>query len=185
MDAIESNAEEVTLLRRLSAGDRRAFEALYAFYQARLFRYTLRMSGSPEMAEDVVQEVFLALIRGARGYDASRGPLSAWLFGTARHLLCRQWGMAGVDEELDEDTAAPEVDPLEGLEQAERVARLRAALAALPAVYREAVVLCEMEELDYAEVAALLDVPIGTVRSRLHRGRAMLARRLNRKRCRI
>jgi RNA polymerase sigma-70 factor (ECF subfamily) len=185
VQASNLSIDDAALLGRLAAGDQRAFDPLYARHQARLYRYAWRMSGSPEVAEDIVQEVFLALIRGARAFDPARGSLGGYLFGTARHLLCRHWGLDGAEEDLDENTATPESDPLEGLAQAERVERLRAALATLPAAYREAIVLCEMEELDYAEVAMLLDIPVGTVRSRLHRGRALLARRLNGERCRI
>jgi len=177
------SVNEASLLRRLQAGEDLAFELLYERHQARIYRYALRMSGSPDMAQDVVQDVFLALIRGARGYDPNCGALSSYLYGMARNLLFRQLG-ATPAEELDEDTASAESDPLEGMQQAERVERVRAALAALPAHYREAVVLCDMEEMSYAEVAELLGVAVGTVRSRLHRARSLLLERLSQERCR-
>ncbi len=174
---------EASLLRRLQAGEELAFELLYERHQGRIYRYALRMSGSPETAEDVVQEVFLAMIRGARGYDPACGPLSSYLYGMARNLLYKQLSPAGTDE-LDEEIAGVDTDPIEGMEQAERLERVRAAMAALPAHYREAVVLCDMEEMSYAEVAELLGVAVGTVRSRLHRARSLLLERLSRERCR-
>lgn len=183
MDGSLASLNEHALLRRMQAGEAAAFELLYERHQGRVYRYALRMSGSPEMADDVVQEVFLGLIRGARGYDPGAGALASYLYGMARNLLFRQ--MSGpVGDELDEEALAGGGDPLEGLAQAEQVERVRLALASLPAHYREAVVLCEMEEMSYAEVAEVLGVAVGTVRSRLHRARAILAEKLSEERCR-
>lgn len=173
-------SEEPQLLRRTQAGDERAFDVLYARHQPAVFRYVLRMSGSEAVAEEVVQEVFLALIHGARGYDAQSGPLRSYLFGMARHALARQRRDDWRFEDLDGDTCTLASDPLEGLTRGEAVERLRQALAALPGHYREAIVLCEMEELSYAETAEILGVPVGTVRSRLNRARALLLERLSR-----
>lgn len=176
MSNLES-LNESALLHRLHAGEEAAFEVLFARHSPRIYRYALRMCGSPETADDVVQEVFLGLIRGARGYDSKAGPLGSYLYGMARNLLFRQLG-ASTGVELEEDSAVIESDPLEGLHQARQVERVRSALGALPAHYREAVVLCEMEEMSYADVAELLGVAVGTVRSRLHRARALLVERL-------
>jgi RNA polymerase sigma-70 factor (ECF subfamily) len=170
--------DDAALLARLHAGDGGAFDPLYQRHQGRIYRYALRMTGSPETAEDVVQEVFLALIRGARGFDAAHGSLAGYLYGMARNLLFRTAGPPPPDE-LDEASAVVDEDPLEGLDQARRVERVRQALAGLPAHYREAVVLCDLEELSYAEVAEMLGVAVGTVRSRLNRARAMLTERLS------
>ncbi len=173
-----SRLSDAALLRRVHAGEESAFDLLYRRHQGRIYRYALRMSGSPEAAEDVVQEVFLAVIRGARGFDAAHGALASYLFGMARNLLFRQGGAPPADE-LEEGSAVIDADPLEGLHQAEQVERVRQALAGLPAHYREAVVLCDLEELSYAEVAEMLGVAVGTVRSRLHRARALLLDRLS------
>ncbi len=178
-----ASLNEHALLRRVQTGEAAAFELLYDRHQARVYRYALRMSGSPEIADDVVQEVFLAVIRGARGFDPQAGALSSYLYGMARHLLFRQLGSHALDE-LEDDAPATDANPLDGLEQAEQVERVRLALASLPAHYREAVVLCEMEELSYAEVAEMLGVAVGTVRSRLHRARAILVEKLSEERCR-
>lgn len=178
-----ASLNEHALLRRVQSGETAAFELLYERHQAPVYRYALRMSGSPEIADDVVQEVFLALIRGARGFDPQAGALGSYLYGMARNLLFRQFS-SPVADELEDDALVTDANPLDGLEQAEQVERVRRALASLPAHYREAVVLCEMEEMSYAEVAEMLGVAVGTVRSRLHRARAILVEKLSQERCR-
>lgn len=172
--------DEAALLEQMQAGDVRAFDVLYARHQPPLFRYALRMSGLQAVAEDVVQEIFLALISGARGYDAASGPLRSYLYGMARHALAKRFRDEHRAETVDEDIAAPEVDPLAGLSREESVRSVRAALAALPAHYREVIVLCEMEEVSYTGAAEILGVPVGTVRSRLSRAKALLLERLSR-----
>ncbi|MBI4889846.1 MAG: RNA polymerase sigma factor [Acidobacteria bacterium] len=179
-----SSFDEAALLRRIESGDENAFDKVYSRHQGPVYRYALRVSGSPEIAEDVVQEVFLALIRGAKGFDPGCGSLSSYLYGMARNHTFRQLGASTSGVELEEETAAPETDPLEGLTQAEQVERVRSALAGLPAHYREIVALCEMEEMPYAEVAEMLGLAVGTVRSRLHRARALLLTRLSQESCR-
>ena len=122
------------LLIRMRSGDEQAFVALYRGRQAAIYRFALHMSGSATVAEDVAQEVFLALIREECGFDPQRGTLSGYLFGI---------------------------------------------VLALPRRYREVVVLCDLEEVDYGEAAFVLGCPIGTVRSRLHRARALLLEKLS------
>ncbi|WP_321473792.1 sigma-70 family RNA polymerase sigma factor [uncultured Paludibaculum sp.] len=177
-----SSLNEASLLARLHAGEDLAFELLYERYQPRIYRYVLRMSSSRELADDIVQEVFLGLIRGARGYDAASGPLGSYLYGMARNLLFRHLGAKPM-EELDEGSMVSEHDPLDGLARSEQIERVRQALAAMPAHYREAVVLCDMEEMSYSAVAELLGVAVGTIRSRLHRARGLLLERLSQERC--
>jgi len=173
------------LFERLRAGQQQAFVALYQRRQPALYRFALQMSGSAPVAEDITQEVFLALLRQECGYDADRGSLIAYLFGIARKLLLRQFerrrSEIGVDTGADE-MGLPELadasDPLTDLTARERMESLRRAVRSLPHRYREVVVLCDLEELDYAEAAAALGCPIGTVRSRLHRARLLLAEKL-------
>lgn len=174
---------EAALVDRMRRGDENAFEVLYARHQPAVYRYALRMTGSRDQADDTVQETFLSLLAN-RSYDAGCGPLRAYLYGTARHLLFRMWGAAGPTDELNRDYPGEGSDPLEGLQAEEQKERIRQALAGLPPHYREAVVLCEMEELSYAEVAEVLGCAVGTVRSRLSRARAMLMERLAGERCR-
>ncbi len=168
------------MVERLQAGDERAFDALYGRHQPPVFRYALRMSGSAATAEEVVQDVFLDLIHNARGYDPLAGPLRSYLYGMARHALARRRRGERPFERLVDEIPANGDEPLAGMERGECVELLRSALGALPAHYREAVVLCEMEELSYAETAEILGVPIGTVRSRLSRAKGLLFERLSR-----
>jgi RNA polymerase sigma-70 factor (ECF subfamily) len=121
---------------------------------------------------------------GAR-YDAGRATVAAWLCGIARNLVRQRlerdrrltpfdFGDDGEPSVVDSGA----VDPLAGLLRAERVETLRRAVQALPLPYREAVVLCDLQEMSYGDAAAALGCPVGTVRSRLHRARTMLAARL-------
>lgn len=173
------------LLMRIRSGDEGAFLGLYRRRQGAIYRFTLHMSGSATVAEDITQEVFLALLREECGYDPVRGTLSGYLFGIARKLVLRHLERSRADVQLEpeaEDSALPELavseDPLENLTQYERVAALRRAVVTLPRRYREVVVLCDLEEVDYADAALALGCPIGTVRSRLHRARALLLEKL-------
>ena len=182
-DASQTDDE---LLARLRSGDEQAFVALYRRRQGAIYRYAMHMSGSPAAAEDITQEVFLALLREDWGYDQERGTLSGYLFGIARKLVLRnlERGRMDVPLEPDLDEAAPRElavidDPLSGLTRHEAIEALRRAVQALPRRYREVVVLCDLEEVDYAEAAQVLGCPIGTVRSRMHRARALLLEKLN------
>jgi RNA polymerase sigma-70 factor, ECF subfamily len=178
------------LFERLRAGNEQAFVALYHRRQPALYRFALQMSGSAPVAEDITQEVFLALLRDECGYDPDRGSLAAYLFGIARKLLLRQFERRRFDVSVDatgEDGrrfAEPvdASDPLADLAGCERIEALRRAVSSLPRRYREVVVLCDLEEVDYAEAAAALGCPIGTVRSRLHRARLLLAGKLREER---
>ena len=177
------------LLLRIRSGDEEAFLGVYRRRQGAIYRFVLHMSGSATVAEDITQEVFLALLRSECGYDPDRGTLSGYLFGIARKLVLRQVERGRVDVPLEtdsEDVALPELavihDPLGDLTHRERLEALRRAVTTLPRRYREVVVLCDLEEVDYAEAAVALNCPIGTVRSRLHRARALLLEKLNRER---
>jgi RNA polymerase sigma-70 factor (ECF subfamily) len=174
------------LLMRMRSGDEQAFVAIYRRRQAAIYRFALHMSGSATVAEDVAQEVFLALIREECGFDPQRGTLSGYLFGIARKLVLRhvERGRPDVALETDLDSSAlPELmindDPLADLIDREGIEALRRSVLALPRRYREVVVLCDLEEVDYGEAAVVLGCPIGTVRSRLHRARALLLEKLS------
>jgi RNA polymerase sigma-70 factor (ECF subfamily) len=174
------------LLIRIQGGDEQAFMSLYQRRQAPLYRFALHMCGSVSVAEDVTQEVFLVLLREGCGYDPGRGTLSGYLFGVARKLVLRQVertrGDIALESESDENTVAQLAvtdDPLIDLTRREGIENLRRAVQALPRRYREVVVLCDLEEVDYADAAVALGCPIGTVRSRLHRARALLLEKLS------
>jgi len=176
------------LLRLMLAGDEHAFGALYGRRQAGIYRFALQMCGSESVAEDVVQEVFMALIREGQRFDPARGSLSSYLYGVARNQVLRRLERerpfaASLDEETGHGEAAGDAadarpDPLSELARAETVASVRQAVLALPAHYREVVVLCELQEMSYAEAAGALGCAVGTVRSRLHRARSILVDKL-------
>jgi RNA polymerase sigma-70 factor, ECF subfamily len=177
------------LLLRLQSGDEEAFLELYRRRQAGLFRFALHMSGSSPLAEDVTQEVFLALLREDCGFDPERGTLSGYLYGIARRLILRhvERGRSTVMLDTDSEDAgqahlAVTDDPLVDLTRREGIDALRRAVQSLPARYREVVVLCDLEEVDYADAAVALNCPIGTVRSRLHRARGLLLEKLHQER---
>ena len=172
-----------TLFETMRSGDEAAFVALYRRRQGAVYRYVLQMSGSATTAEEVTQEVFVLLIRRAGGFNAGRGPLLGWLLGAARHVLRKMAARNGMYVPLEEgdepESGAPAAGhPLEDLTRGERLEAVQQAVQSLPERYREAVVLCDLEELSYEDAARVLGCAVGTVRSRLHRGRALVAGKL-------
>lgn len=181
--ADQTTLSDDELMRRSAAGDEGAFLALYRRRQAGIYRFALHMCGNHALAEEAVQEVFLSVIRDGRRFDAGRGSAGAYLHGIARNqvlrLLERDRAYVGLDEESGPETVADGGDgALLSLTRAEAAEAVRQAVLTLPAAYREAVVLCDLEEMSYADAAAVLAVPVGTVRSRLNRGRSMLLDKL-------
>jgi RNA polymerase sigma-70 factor (ECF subfamily) len=166
------------LLRRMAAGDEAAFIALYRRRQAGVYRFALHMSGSESTAEDVTQEVFLTLMRGGARFDSRRGSVASFLLGIARNHVLRWLRREGREEREEAELLSPEADPLDSLTRTETIESVRSAVVSLPVQYREVVVLCELQEMDYAQAAAVLGCAVGTVRSRLHRARGMLVARL-------
>jgi RNA polymerase sigma-70 factor (ECF subfamily) len=194
---------DVLLLRRIAGGDEDAFGEVYRQKHPAIYRFALHMTGSASVAEDVTQEVFMALIRDPRRFDPARGTLGGFLFGVARNHLRKRWEQdrrlvpfAGDPDDLHEAgsangngqragngtgsgrgmfVSAPSWD---GFASVETIGRVRQAVSTLPENYREVVVLCELEEMSYEEAASALGCPVGTVRSRLHRARAMLVEKL-------
>lgn len=182
------------LLRLMVAGDEPAFTALYRRHQGFVYRFALLMSGAASIAEEVTQEVFLALMCEARRYDPARGALPPYLCGIARNHVRRLMERERLYVSLAEEVEAGEGvlltslttgdDPFGNCTRNEVIKLVRQAVLALPAHYREVVVLCDFQELSHAEAALALDCPVGTVNSRLHRGHALLLERL-RAMCRL
>jgi RNA polymerase sigma-70 factor (ECF subfamily) len=171
------------LISRITAGDREAFAFLYRRYRADVYRFAAHVSGSPAVADDVVQDVFVAIIEDASGYRANRSGVLPWLLGIARNHV-RRWRsqrpvqpLPGDDSQAARDLAV-QPDPLVDISMQRHTTALRRALLEMPVRYRETIVLCDLQELSYADAADALGCAVGTVRSRLHRGRALLARRL-------
>lgn len=170
-----SKPSDEELYRRLRGGDKQALAELYDRLEPGLFRYALHMSGSRAVAEDVTQEVFFQLLNTGLSFDERRGTLEAYCFGVARNLLRRQVRLLPREQETELGAPQTIVEELIGHQKS---AALRAALQELPPNYRDVVVLCELEERSYEDTSRLLAIPIGTVRSRLHRARLLLAAKL-------
>jgi RNA polymerase sigma-70 factor (ECF subfamily) len=170
------------LLARSHKGDEEAFAALYRRRQTSVYRFALHMSGREEVAEEVTQDVFVALIHEPARFDAERGSLTAFLIGIARNHVLRQIGRnrnhVCLDDEACTEPEATNTDPLASLTREEAAEAVRQAVLSLPCAYREVVVLCDLEELSYSDAAGVLGIPVGTVRSRLYRGRALLSEKL-------
>ena len=167
------------LLAAAGDGDEAAFTALYRRRQGAIYRFALHMSGDNAISEDVTQEVFLALLEGGRRFDPSRGTLLSFLYGIARNLVLRRLErQRPEDSQTPADELAADEDLLDDLTRRETIEAVRSAVLSLPVLYREAVVLCDLEDVSYEEAAMALGCPLGTVRSRLSRGRAMLAQKL-------
>jgi RNA polymerase sigma-70 factor, ECF subfamily len=178
------NGSDDELMAAIVAGDREAFAALYRRCRPQVYRFAVHMTGVPAAAEDVTQDVFLAVIRDAHRYRTGRSGVVPWLLGIARNHARRRISSTRATDPLP-DGEAPvaealtvTADPLEALARERRVRDLRRALRTLPVTYREVIVLCDLQELTYADAAAAVGCAIGTIRSRLHRGRALLAARL-------
>jgi RNA polymerase sigma-70 factor (ECF subfamily) len=184
---IEAQERDDVLLKRSAKGDEEAFTQLYRRNHAPIYRFALRMTGQPWAAEEIVQDVFMTLVREPRKYDPARGPLGAFLYGIARNRVMKHLERLPRELSLDltneegETTRLEAVDhrtPAHWAELRERREQVRCAVLSLPPEFRETVVLCELEELSYEEAASALECPVGTVRSRLHRGRALLLAKL-------
>ncbi len=179
------------LLAQIIGGSEDAFVQLYRRKQAGIYRFALHMSGNPAIAEDVTQEVFMAIIRDAGRFDPARGSVGGFLFGIARNHLRKRWEQeqrfVGFDGEPDDLAMSSSNGNGAGRRGDDRyddeaMQRLKRAVATLPENYREALVLCDLQEMSYEEAAAALECPVGTVRSRLHRARALLTDKLREER---
>ena len=168
------------LVRTMLGGDREAFAELYRRRQGDVYRFALHMTGLPDLAEDVTQEVFIVLMRRARDYDELKGSVNAFLLGVARNYVLRRLRQEQCLVSIDDaaNNASVEAGAGDALTRTEEIRAMHKAVLNLPEHYREAVVLCDLQELTYAEAAAVLGCAIGTVRSRLHRARTMLIEKL-------
>jgi RNA polymerase sigma-70 factor, ECF subfamily len=169
------------LVRQFRGGDREAFLGLYRTHSPSVFRYALHMSGDRIRADEITQDVFVWLVHHAADWDEARGDLGAFLGGVARKMLLRQQRTERRWAPL-QDSAATTNGFAGAMEREQEAAELRKAIGALPEAYRGVVVLCDLQGKSYEEAAAIQQCAVGTVRSRLHRARGLLARKLQGKR---
>jgi RNA polymerase sigma-70 factor, ECF subfamily len=172
------------LLRLLRQGDASAFQTLYRRHRSGLYSFALMHSGSTAVAADVVQDVFMGLLGGRYDFDPLRGMLANYLYGIARRMVHGQarqserWLQPDDDEEHTDMPANEADEPLARLLDTEAAERLRLALGELPPHYRDVLILYEMHELSYQQIAEICELELGTVRSRLSRARAGLVKAL-------
>lgn len=165
------------LLARTAGGELPAFEELYARYARRLFGFALRMTRSPELVEEIVNDTLLAVWRSAASFDG-RSKVSTWIFGIgyrkALHALSRRRDRAGEGAERPAPAAEPRERPDAVYERAELGVILRRALRELPAEQRLVVELTFFQGLSYPEIAAVVDCPVNTVKTRMFHARRKL-----------
>jgi RNA polymerase sigma-70 factor (ECF subfamily) len=184
------------LVRRCVAGDAAAWEEIVQTYNRRIYNICYRFAGSADDAQDLTQEVFIKMYRTLSSYDSSKGAFVTWVTTITRNLLVdhfRKTKQDRITDSLDatssahedaqrlseqiQDQSAPPDHQVRSREVGETV---HAALAKLSPELREAVILRDLQDFDYREIATILKVPEGTVKSRINRGRAELARLLQR-----
>jgi RNA polymerase sigma-70 factor (ECF subfamily) len=174
------------LLRLIRQGDATAFQALYRRHRSGLYSFALLHCGSPHVAADVVQDVFMGLLNDHYDFDPLRGMLASYLYGVTRRMVhghvrqnARWIQPDGAGNDLETVTAEHEADaPLTRLLDLEATERLHRALSGLAPHYRDVLILYEFNELSYQQIAEICQLDLGTVRSRLSRARAGLAKAL-------
>ena len=181
--------QELELLQRCMAGENSAWESLLRVYTHKICNLCFRFTGKAEEAEDLTQEVFVKIFQTLRTFDAAQGSFSTWLHRVARNHLVDHYRRSKMDRvtgsieenlEVVENKSGSLPGPASHLEARERGELLQSALGELSPDLREAVVLRDLQDLDYAEIAQVLEVPQGTVKSRINRGRLELAKVLKR-----
>jgi RNA polymerase sigma-70 factor (ECF subfamily) len=183
--SVTTELTDPELLDRMAGGDREALAIIFRRHHATVFRFSRQMLGSIEAAEDVTQDVFVALTKAAGRFDPAVASLSTYLYGIARHLVLQRYKRSRARIEVNIDAIAGQdeapfaisSDPAETIARAQASRELRQAILRLPVHYREVLVLCELNGLSYEDAAAIVRCPVGTVRSRLSRARQMLIER--------
>ena len=184
-DKLECRSD-AELLKLSLAGEQNAFLVLYARLKGPIFRYAFYSTNSQAAAEEVVQEVFICLLKTGDRYKPTQGEVASFAFGIARNLVRRHKKRERVYEEFPRDEALQKLSDRQSLAdhlsaklvRDQRIERIRAAIATLPEHYRQVVVLCDLCELTYSEAASRLQCAVGTIRSRLNRAHRLLAQKL-------
>ena len=173
---------DLWLVYRVRTGHRAEFDTLYSRHASRVYNFLRRLCADATLAEDLTQDTFLAAYQSLTTWNR-RGAFSTWLCGIAVNcyrLRCRQPLREEHDDALDENSPAPpQTDPLTQYTEQESLRLLEKAIHQLPDACREAFVLVYVEEFPYKEAAALLDIPVGTLQSRLNRAKNLLHKRLS------
>src|SRR5436190_17982312 len=175
------------LIQRCLNGDQAAWELIVRQYWRKVFNVAYKFVGKHDQAEDLTQDIFLKIFRSLNTFDR-RANFQTWLISVSRNLCIDHYRSVRkeretIDRQVDANEltpAAPDAGPIAALEQRDRVALLRQALAMLPDTLRTAVVMRDLQELSYQEIADRLNLPEGTVKSRINRGRTELARQIRR-----
>jgi RNA polymerase sigma-70 factor, ECF subfamily len=182
---MKTNGDDSEYMMRLASGDASALRHLYERHGRALLRFSAAMCRSRQVAEDLVHDTFVALLREPFSFDPALGSVYGYLCGVLRHRVSRhyrqqkRWVALDPNDDATEPMAPPETSsPADEIARSEITAAFRRAMLELPLQHREIIALCDLEELPYATVATVLQVPVGTVRSRLHRARALLSIRL-------
>jgi RNA polymerase sigma-70 factor (ECF subfamily) len=178
-DAIE------TLIQRCLQGDQAAWDLIVRQYWRKVFNVAYKFVGKHDEAEDLTQDIFLKIFKSLDTFDR-RANFQTWLISVSRNLCIDHYRSVRkeretIDRDVDTNELAPashDRGPIAALEQRDRVMLLRQALAALPASLRTAVLMRDIQELSYQEIADKLRLPEGTVKSRINRGRTELARQI-------
>src|SRR4249920_401550 len=173
------------LIQRCLRGDQAAWERIVRLHWRRVFNVAYKFVGKHDQAEDLTQDIFLKIFKSLDTFDR-RANFQTWLISISRNLCIDHYRSVRkeretIDRHVDANEltpAAPGAGPIATLEQRDRVALLRQALAALPETLRTAVVMRDLQELSYQEIADRLRLPEGTVKSRINRGRTELARQI-------
>jgi RNA polymerase sigma-70 factor (ECF subfamily) len=173
------------LLPRCRSGDEGAWHELVTLYNRKVFGLAYRFTGRVDEAEDLTQEIFIKVYKTLDRYREADGAFPGWLMAVARnhaidHYRRRKQELLRrtEDPEIIETTPAPDEHPVVGLERQERARLVHRGLRALPSDLRLPLILCDLQGLPYDEIAATLQVPLGTVKSRINRARLELAKRL-------
>jgi RNA polymerase sigma-70 factor, ECF subfamily len=174
-----------TLIERCLGGDQTAWELIVRQHWRKVFNVAYKFVGSHEQAEDLTQDIFLKIFRSLDTFDR-RANFQTWLISVSRNLCIDHYRSVRKERQtIDRDVTAEDlapvsttVSPLAALENRDLAAMLRLALGALPQSLRTAVLLRDIQELSYLEIAARLHLPEGTVKSRINRGRKELARQI-------
>lgn len=174
---------ELELVKRCLKGDDAAWEALLQVHTRKIYNLCYRFTGRYEDAEDLSQEVFIKVFRTLSSYDPLQGKFATWINRIARNHLVdhyrrtrRDRATSALDEQMPIADPSPGGHPERQVESRERREKLQEGLNRLSPDLREAVILRDLQDLDYIEIAQILEIPEGTVKSRINRGRLELAR---------